>query len=249
MHEHGRAGRAEHGVGPVAPADDDPALIRRTDVPSRSRKVWSWPVAACAPVRAPAAQRADGRPGDARRPGTARAAWRRGPGRSSLATSNRDVPGTRLVIISSGSALLATTSGRNGTFGSRASAVRTPISRASRSAAGRDQANFTKNRSPAWTRSPSGTAGPACRPGNRDRIPAQLRCHGPQCLTQRRNRALSQPFHLRYPIRAARLPLPHGTGSGRYRHRDVRAGRRPRPRGNAPTYRTVGFAHHPARRP
>jgi hypothetical protein len=64
------------------------------------------------------------------------------------ATSNRDVPGTRLVIISSGSALLATTSGKNGTVGSRASAVSTPISRASRSAAGRDQANFTKNRSP-----------------------------------------------------------------------------------------------------
>ena len=63
-------------------------------------------------------------------------------------TSNRDVPGTRLVISSSGSVLLATTSGRNGTLGSRASAVRTPISCARRSAAGRDQANFTMNRSP-----------------------------------------------------------------------------------------------------
>ncbi len=47
--------------------------------------------------------------------------------------------------------LLATTSGRNGTAGSRASAARTPISCASWSAAGRDQANFTKNRSPTGT--------------------------------------------------------------------------------------------------
>jgi hypothetical protein len=52
------------------------------------------------------------------------------------------------VIRSKGSELLATTSGRNGTFGSRASVVRTPISRAKRSAAGRDQANFTMNWSP-----------------------------------------------------------------------------------------------------
>ena len=37
----------------------------------------------------------------------------------------QDVPGTRAVVISSGPALLATTSGKNGTFGSRASAVRT----------------------------------------------------------------------------------------------------------------------------
>ncbi len=44
--------------------------------------------------------------------------------------------------------LLAATSGRNGTAGSRASTVRTPISRARRSAAGRDHANFAMNCSP-----------------------------------------------------------------------------------------------------
>jgi len=47
--------------------------------------------------------------------------------------------------------LLAAISGRNGTFGSRASAARTAISRARRSAAGRDHANFTMNRSPRGT--------------------------------------------------------------------------------------------------
>ena len=47
--------------------------------------------------------------------------------------------------------LLAATSGRNGTAGSADSVVRTPISRASRSAAGRDHANFTTNRSPRAT--------------------------------------------------------------------------------------------------
>jgi hypothetical protein len=52
------------------------------------------------------------------------------------------------VINSTGSVPLATTSGRNGTSGSRASAARTPISRTTRSAAGRDQANFAMNRSP-----------------------------------------------------------------------------------------------------
>jgi hypothetical protein len=63
--------------------------------------------------------------------------------------SNREDPGTRLVIRSRGSVLLATTSGRNGTRASLVSAVRTPISRARRSAAGRDHANFTMNCSPA----------------------------------------------------------------------------------------------------
>lgn len=43
--------------------------------------------------------------------------------------------------------LLAATSGRNGTAGSRARAVRMPISCATRSAAGRDHANFAMNRS------------------------------------------------------------------------------------------------------
>jgi hypothetical protein len=38
--------------------------------------------------------------------------------------------------------LLATTSGKNGTAGSRASAVTTPISRATRNAAGRDHAHL-----------------------------------------------------------------------------------------------------------
>src|SRR5262245_63907882 len=63
-------------------------------------------------------------------------------------TSNKDVPGTRLVISSKGSVLLATTSGRKGTAGSRASAVRMPISCARRIAAGRDHANFAMNMSP-----------------------------------------------------------------------------------------------------
>ena len=45
-----------------------------------------------------------------------------------------------------GYTLLATTSGRNGIRGSRPSAVRMPISMARRRAAGRDQANFTRNR-------------------------------------------------------------------------------------------------------
>jgi hypothetical protein len=67
------------------------------------------------------------------------------------ASSNKGVPGTRLVIINSGSALLATASGKNGTSGSRAGAARTLISRASRSAARHDQANVTKNRSPTGT--------------------------------------------------------------------------------------------------
>ena len=49
--------------------------------------------------------------------------------------------------------------------------------------------------SDAPARSPSGTAGPAYRPTRkRDRIPAQLRCHGSQRPTQRRHRALSQPY-------------------------------------------------------
>ena len=63
-------------------------------------------------------------------------------------TSNSETPGTILVTRSTGSVPLATASGRNGTFGSHPSAVSTPISRARRSAAGRDQANFTMNRSP-----------------------------------------------------------------------------------------------------
>src|SRR5205823_4403582 len=71
-----------------------------------------------------------------------------------------------------GSVLLATTSGRNGTAGPRASAARTPISCASWSAAGRDQANFTKNRSPTGTQPDcqSGSslpAGPGTVTGNR----------------------------------------------------------------------------------
>jgi hypothetical protein len=63
-------------------------------------------------------------------------------------TSNSDAPATRLVMRNKGSVLLATTSGKNGTRGSRLSAVRTPISRARRSPAGRDQANFATYRSP-----------------------------------------------------------------------------------------------------
>jgi hypothetical protein len=45
-------------------------------------------------------------------------------------------PGTRLVTRSKGSVLVATTLGKYGTVGSAASAVRTPISFARRSAAG-----------------------------------------------------------------------------------------------------------------
>jgi hypothetical protein len=45
-----------------------------------------------------------------------------------LMTSNSDTPGTSRVIRSTGSVLLATTSGRNGTRGSPASTVSTPIS-------------------------------------------------------------------------------------------------------------------------
>lgn len=52
------------------------------------------------------------------------------------------LPGTCLVISSGGRVLLATAPGSNGTGGTRTSAVRTPISRASRSAAGRDHKNF-----------------------------------------------------------------------------------------------------------
>jgi len=40
----------------------------------------------------------------------------------------------------------------------------------------------------------------AGRAGDRDRVLAQFRGHGLQCLTQRRSRALSQPFHLRHLI-------------------------------------------------
>ncbi len=62
-------------------------------------------------------------------------------------TRNTDSPGTRPVNSSGGRMLLATAPGSNGTGGTRTSAVRTPISRASRSAAGRDHENFATNRS------------------------------------------------------------------------------------------------------
>ena len=87
-------------------------------------------------------------------------------------------------------------SGKNGTFGSRPSAASTPISRAGRSAAGRDQANFTKNRSPAGTQ-------PECHSGSCSQA-------GPGIVTgyplssgatapthQRRNRALCPPLPIR----------------------------------------------------
>ena len=101
-----------------------------------------------------------------------------------------------------GSVLLATTSGRNGTFGSRASAVKIPISFARRSAAGRDQANFAMNRSPmtALDDHHSGSALAAgSGHGTRDRASAQLRCHGSLRLAERLGGALSQPFHTREP--------------------------------------------------
>ncbi len=87
------------------------------------------------------------------------AAW---SGSIGPATSNRDVPGMHLVIISSGSALLATTSGRNGTFGSRASAAR----RRSPAPAGarQDVTRRTSRTGHRPARSPSATAGPPCRP-------------------------------------------------------------------------------------
>jgi hypothetical protein len=62
---------------------------------------------------------------------------------------NRLDPRTRRVTRITGSVPLATTSGRNGTAGSGASAARTRISRSSRRAAGSDQANFTKK---SWPR-------------------------------------------------------------------------------------------------
>jgi hypothetical protein len=93
--------------------------------------------------------------------------------------------------------LLATTSGRNGTAGPRASAARTAISCASWSAAGRDQANFTKN----W--SPRGLAARvplrvlfAGQAGDRERISAQLWRHDPQGLAESHGRALCQPRYL-----------------------------------------------------
>jgi hypothetical protein len=77
---------------------------------------------------------------------------------------------------------------------------------------------------------PSGWLG---YPREPDRIPTQLRCHGPQCLMQLLNRALSQPFHLRYPIRAGRMPFSHGARSGRCCYRDVRKSTWPRSSGGA----------------
>ena len=67
--------------------------------------------------------------------------------------------------------------------------------------------------------------------GNCDRAPAQLRCHRLQRLTERRNRALGQSFHLRHPIRAAG-PLPALrtmclTASAAVPGRDNEVGRRP----------------------
>jgi hypothetical protein len=99
-------------------------------------------------MTASARSRAAGRCSAARKDASCLAA----PSRSiDPTTSNSDLPGTYLVTRSSGSMLLAVTSGRNGTAGSPDSVVRTPISRARRSAAGRDHANFTTNRSPRTT--------------------------------------------------------------------------------------------------
>jgi hypothetical protein len=64
------------------------------------------------------------------------------------AMSNRLDPRTRLVIRIGGSVPLVTTSGRNGTAGSAASADRTLISCRTNRAARSDQANRTKNSSP-----------------------------------------------------------------------------------------------------
>jgi hypothetical protein len=152
VHEHGRTRRGEHGVGPVAPAQDGPALIRPDPRPE--------PVAQglCRGGRQHrAGERADGGLGALADGRWCRAARNRTSclaarsGSIEPTTSNREAPGTRLVIRSKGSVLAVMTSGRNGTAGWRASAARTPISCASWSAAGRDQANFTKNRSPTGT--------------------------------------------------------------------------------------------------
>jgi hypothetical protein len=102
-------------------------------------------------------------------------------------TSNKDVPGTRLVISNSGSALLATTSGRNGTRGSLANAFKTPISLARRSAAGRDHANLAIRSSPTialedhHTGSPS-AAGSGTRTSHRSNCGATLLRASPTAL-------------------------------------------------------------------
>ena len=152
VHERCGGRRGEHGVGPVAPAQDRLVLI--------------WPGPPPEPVaQDPGRGRRELGAGELADGGLGALARRRMvqcrqeacqlPGARSRSiesmTSNREAPGTRLVMPEerSGLMLLATTSGRNGTCASRASAARTPISRARRSAAGRDQANFMMNRSPA----------------------------------------------------------------------------------------------------
>ena len=66
----------------------------------------------------------------------------------------------------------------------------------------------------------------AGRAGNRDRVPAQLRRHDPQGLAERLGRALSQPFHRLHLISSGRSWQPPGPAS--YQHRSTdRSGNRP----------------------
>jgi YceI-like domain len=194
------------------------------------RKVLVVAGGSCGPVSVPTAAsarcRAAGSCKAARNRTSCRAAW---SGLIESATSKRDVPGRRLVIISSGSALLATTSGRNGTFGSRASAASTPISRVSRSAARRDQANFTKNRSPTGTQ-PECHSGSSlsASPGTVTGYPLSSRATAPSASRSAAAEHSASHFTSGTLSMRPRLPPSHSAGSGRHHYRDVRASRWPR---------------------
>ncbi|AEW99006.1 hypothetical protein SCATT_p08130 (plasmid) [Streptantibioticus cattleyicolor NRRL 8057 = DSM 46488] len=146
VRQHDRTGGRQRSIGPVAPASNGTAL-RRPD-PSRQPLVQdcggpggSW-ASGSDPKAARARAKADGACRAAKNCASCLPTWSESIGST---TWNKDVPGTSLVTRNKGSVLPTTTSGRIGTAGAHDSAARTPLSRAKRSTAGRDHANFTTN--------------------------------------------------------------------------------------------------------
>lgn len=132
---------------PTRTSAQRPALIRPDPAPNRSRRVFGRGLRHCVPVSLPTAASARSRLSTgAVPPRKTRGICLYDPV-DRVDDLEQRLPGTRLVISSGGRVLLATAPGSNGTSGTRTSAVRTPISRVSRSAAGRDHENFATNRS------------------------------------------------------------------------------------------------------
>jgi len=142
----GFGGAQASAASPARTSAQRPALIRPDPAPEPvAQGIWPWPAA----LRA--GELAGGGLGtfaavdwcrhDEREP----SAWTIPVDRVDDLEPRR--PGTRLVISSGARVLLATIPGNNGIPGTRTSAARTPISYASRSAAGRDHENFATNRS------------------------------------------------------------------------------------------------------